>query len=29
MKGILIGIGGVGAYAALQMWILPAMGVQT
>ena len=29
MKGILVGTGVVGAYVALQMWILPAMGVQT
>jgi hypothetical protein len=29
MKGILIGTGVVGAYIALQMWILPSMGVQT
>ena len=29
MKGILIGTGVVGVYLALQMWILPSMGVQT
>jgi hypothetical protein len=29
MKGILIGVGVVGAYVALQMWILPMMGIQT
>lgn len=29
MKGILIGTGVVGAYLALQIWILPSMGVQT
>lgn len=29
MKGILIGVGFVGAYIALQVWILPAMGIQT
>jgi hypothetical protein len=29
MKEILIGSGVVGAYLALQIWILPAMGVQT
>ena len=29
MKGLLIGLGVVGAYLALQMWILPSMGMQT
>jgi hypothetical protein len=29
MKGFLIGTGVVGAYLALQIWILPSMGVQT
>ena len=29
MKGIIIGICVVAAYVALQMWILPAMGVPT
>jgi len=29
MKGILVGIGVVAFYIALQMWILPKMGIQT
>lgn len=29
MKGILVGIGVVAIYIALQMWILPKMGIQT
>lgn len=29
MKGIFLVSGVVGAYLALQMWILPGMGVQT
>lgn len=29
MKGIFVASGVVGAYLALQMWILPGMGVQT
>jgi ABC-type enterobactin transport system permease subunit len=29
MKGILVGIGVVAVYIALQMWILPKMGIQT
>ena len=29
MKGIFVGIGVVAFYIALQMWILPKMGIQT
>lgn len=29
MKGILIGMSVIAVYLALQMWILPKMGVQT
>jgi|GEM_PF-2314999 len=29
MKGLLIGMGVVGAYLALQIWILPSAGVST
>ena len=29
MKGILIGIGVVAIYFALQLWVLPTMGVKT
>jgi len=29
MKGILIAVGVIAAYFALQLWVLPAMGVPT
>jgi hypothetical protein len=29
MKGLLIGTGVIGAYVALQVWILPSMGIRT
>ncbi len=29
MKGILVGVGIMGAYVALQLWVLPLMGIQT